>query len=99
MKTYTMRFDRGPSETFQAMSDKSARDYVIGMLHDEGAEEGDGGGLYRVNEGGRQDEEYLGEVRLGEDEEEGWTQNPPGYPGPCPEGMDWSEWLAFNNVD
>ena len=27
------------------------------------------------------------------------TQNPPGYPGPCPEGMDWSEWLAFNNVD
>lgn len=23
----------------------------------------------------------------------------PGYPGPCPEGMDWSSWLAFNNVD
>lgn len=23
----------------------------------------------------------------------------PGYPGPCPEGMDWSAWLAFNNVD
>ncbi|NBW14776.1 MAG: hypothetical protein EBR82_42935 [Caulobacteraceae bacterium] len=23
----------------------------------------------------------------------------PGYPGPCPEGMGWSEWLAFNNVD
>jgi hypothetical protein len=23
----------------------------------------------------------------------------PGYPGPCPEGMDWSEWLAMNNVD
>lgn len=22
-----------------------------------------------------------------------------GYPGPCPEGMDWSAWLAFNNVD
>jgi len=23
----------------------------------------------------------------------------PGYPGPCPEGMDWSAWLAMNNVD
>jgi hypothetical protein len=23
----------------------------------------------------------------------------PGYPGPCPEGMDWSRWLAMNNVD
>ena len=23
----------------------------------------------------------------------------PGYPGPCPAGMDWSSWLAFNNVD
>ena len=23
----------------------------------------------------------------------------PGYPGPCPEGMDWSEWLQMNNVD
>ena len=23
----------------------------------------------------------------------------PGYPGPCPEGMDWSRWLAANNVD
>lgn len=23
----------------------------------------------------------------------------PGYPGPCPDGMDWSEWLARNNVD
>lgn len=23
----------------------------------------------------------------------------PGYPGPCPDGMDWGEWLAINNVD
>lgn len=23
----------------------------------------------------------------------------PGYPGPCPEGMSQSAWLAFNNVD
>lgn len=25
--------------------------------------------------------------------------NQPGYPGPCPDGMGQSEWLAFNNVD
>lgn len=25
--------------------------------------------------------------------------NQPGYPGPCPEGMDWGRWLAANNVD
>lgn len=23
----------------------------------------------------------------------------PGYPGPCPDGMDWTDWLAMNNVD
>ena len=23
----------------------------------------------------------------------------PGYAGPAPEGMDYSDWLAFNNID
>lgn len=23
----------------------------------------------------------------------------PGYPGPCPEGMEYGQWLAMNNVD
>ena len=23
----------------------------------------------------------------------------PGWPGPCPDGVDWSDWLATNNVD
>jgi hypothetical protein len=23
----------------------------------------------------------------------------PGYPGPCPDGMDWGDWLAENNLD
>lgn len=32
-------------------------------------------------------------------DEVGPQENPPGYPGPCPSGMDWSSWLAFNNVD
>ena len=25
--------------------------------------------------------------------------NSPGYPGPAPEGVNYSEWLAFNNID
>ena len=25
--------------------------------------------------------------------------NCPGWAGPCPEGMDWSEHLAMNNID
>lgn len=23
----------------------------------------------------------------------------PGWPGPCPDGVDWSDWLAANNLD
>lgn len=23
----------------------------------------------------------------------------PGWPGPCPAGVDWTDWLAANNVD
>lgn len=23
----------------------------------------------------------------------------PGWPGPCPAGVDWSDWLAAHNVD
>ena len=68
MPRYIIRFDRGPSEQFDATDAAAARDYVMSILFDEGAEEGDGGGLYAFNEGGRDDEEYLGEVRLGIEE-------------------------------
>lgn len=67
MPNYLIRFDRGQSERFEAVSDAAARDYVRELLYDEGAEPAE---CY-----------------------------PPGYPGPCPDGMDWSAWLAFNNVD
>jgi hypothetical protein len=68
MPQYLIRFDRGPSERFDAASDDAARDYVREVLIDEGAEDGDGGGLYRVDDGSRGDEEYLGDIRLGDDE-------------------------------
>lgn len=82
MPNYLFRPDRGPAERFDAVSDAAARDYCRELLHDEGAEEGDGGGLYRTDEGGRGDEEYLGEVRLGDDEPE---------PGECFTACDWRD--------
>jgi hypothetical protein len=103
MPSYLVIFDRGRPEMFEACNDAAARDYVRELLYDEGAEEGDGGNLYREAGG---DEEFIGEVRLGDDAEDdaetggyGCADNVPGYPGPCPDGMDWGAWLAFNNVD
>ena len=56
--------------------------------------------MYIVDEGGRGEEEYIGEVRLGDDDD-AELDRPygPGYPGPCPDGMDYTRWLAFNNID
>ncbi|NBU41968.1 MAG: hypothetical protein EBS51_14450 [Planctomycetia bacterium] len=68
MPNYLVRFDRGHDERFEAVTDDAARDYVRELLHDEGAEEGDGGSLYLVDEGGRGEEEHLGEVRLGDED-------------------------------
>jgi hypothetical protein len=88
---------------FEACNDAAARDYTRELLMDEGAEEVDGGDLYRDDENGNG--EFIGEVSLGEDEDDaetggyGCAGNMPGYPGPCPAGMDWSAWLAMNNVD
>lgn len=32
-------------------------------------------------------------------EAEAGPRGGPGWPGPCPAGVDWSDWLAMNNVD
>ena len=84
MPNYLFRPDRGPAERFDAVSDAAASDYCRELLHDEGAEEGDGGGLYRTDEGGRGDEEHLGEVRLGDDE-----QDDDEHPVPCHWRQGW----------
>jgi hypothetical protein len=68
MPNYIVRFDRGPSERFDAVNNAAACDYVREMLHDEGAEDGDGGSLYIVDEGGRGDEDFVADIRLGDDE-------------------------------
>lgn len=71
MPNYLFRCDRGPDEQFDAVNDAAARDYCLERLHDEGADEGDGGSLYRTDEGGRGDEDFVAEVRVGDEDEEG----------------------------
>ena len=69
MHSYLFSHDcTGPDFRFDAVSDVAALDYARELLADEGAEEGDGGGLYRIDEGGRGEEEYVGEVHVGDDE-------------------------------
>jgi hypothetical protein len=34
-----------------------------------------------------------------DDHGHGGPPKPPGYPGPCPGGVPWEQWLAQNNVD
>ena len=72
MHNYLFRCDRGGVEDrFDAVSDAAARDYVRDLLYDLGADEGegDGGSIYRLDEGGRGEEEYVGEVHLGDEDD------------------------------
>ena len=68
MANYLIRFDRGGDERFDAVTDAAAAEHTRELLLDEGAEGGDGGSLYRVDDGGRGEEEFVTEVRLGDDE-------------------------------
>lgn len=43
--------------------------------------------------------EHCRAVLAGTGHEAGQPIGCPGYPGECPEGMDWGRWLAMNNVD
>ena len=70
MPNYLFRCDRGgQDDRFEAVSDAAARDYVRELLYDEGADDGDGGSIYRLDDGGRDEEEYVGEVHLGDEDE------------------------------
>lgn len=63
--TYIARFDNGREERFVANSDAVAIEYVGEILADDGAEDGEAASVYVVNEGGRDDEEFIGEVVVG----------------------------------
>lgn len=80
MPNYMIRFDRGPAERFDAVTDAAARDYCRELLADGLCDDGESVSLYRVDDGGRGDEEFLGEVSLGDDE-----------PGECFIACDWRD--------
>ena len=70
MPHYLFRADRGPvqpHDRFDAQDDAAAIEEARETLIDEGAEEGEGGSLYRLDDGGRGDEEFVADVRLGDD--------------------------------
>jgi hypothetical protein len=69
-RRYLVRFDAGPDEQFDAADDAAAAGYVRELLSDRLADDDDTGSLYRLDEGGRGEEEYLCEVSLGEGEED-----------------------------
>lgn len=60
--TYIARFDNGRDERFVANSDAVAMEYAMEILLDDGADEGEAVSVYFVNDGGRGDEEFIGEV-------------------------------------
>jgi hypothetical protein len=60
--TYLARFDDGRTERFVANSDAVAMEYVREILADDGCDDGEAASVYLVNEGGRGDEEFIGEV-------------------------------------
>ncbi len=73
MPHYLFRADRGPvqpHDRFDAVDDAAAIEEAREMLIDEGAEEGEGGSLYRLDDGGRGDEEFVADVRLGDGRDE-----------------------------
>lgn len=69
MPLYLARFDYGPAERFDAADDTAAREEVRGIISDS-MEDDVTAALYRVDDGGRGDEEYLGEVTLDDDGDE-----------------------------
>jgi hypothetical protein len=69
MPDYLARFDRGPSTRFDAVTDSAAIDYARELLADEGADDGDAVSVYRTDDGGRGDEEFIGEVVAGDDDQ------------------------------
>lgn len=67
MPNYRFRADRGPElphDRFDAVDDAAAIEATREMLIDEGAEDGEGGSLYRLDDGGRGDEEFVADVCL-----------------------------------
>ena len=59
---YLVRFDDGRTQRFVANSNAVAVEYVREILADDGFNDGEAASVYLVDEGGRGDEEFIGEV-------------------------------------
>lgn len=69
MPRYLIRLpDDRTSEPFEAAGDREATDYAMEVLLDDGAEPGEAASVYRLDDGGRGDEELVGTVEMPGDE-------------------------------
>lgn len=70
MLRYLIRLpDDRTSEPFEAAGDREAIEYAMEVLLDDGAEPGEEASVYRLDDGGRGDEELVGTVEVPGDEE------------------------------
>jgi len=63
--TYFVRFDNGRDTRFVANSDSVALEYAEELMLDDGCEDGEAASVYRFDDGGRGDEEFIGEIVVG----------------------------------
>lgn len=69
MPRYMIRFDDDrTSEPFDAAGDREATEYAMELLLDDGAEPGSEASVYRLDEGGRGDEELAATVTVPDEE-------------------------------
>jgi hypothetical protein len=69
MTAFIFRADSGADWEYEAETVAAAIEHARGLLLDDGAEDGEGGGLYQVEDTGRGiAEDYVDDVRIGDDE-------------------------------
>ena len=70
MPRYLIRLpDDRTSDPFDAHDDRAATDYAMEVLLDDGAEPGEEASVYRLDDGGRGEEELVGTVEVPGDDE------------------------------
>jgi hypothetical protein len=60
--SYLARFNDGRTEMFVANNHDVAIEYVRELLVDDGCDDGETASVYLVDEGGRGDQEYVGDA-------------------------------------
>lgn len=69
MPRYLIRLpDDRTGEPFDAAGDREATEYAMEVLLDDGGEPGEEASVYRLDDGGRGDEELIGTVEVPSDD-------------------------------